>query len=145
MKTVRLVLTVVLLLLLTTLAASADPPDPPHPGPAMFTEWPDCYIFDTTIFDTEPQWFYIPDCRPTITLETNSRTGVLHWTAKAQLPEGAALPEKGAVKVTYENSGFACWWDEAGEIQTTNYSITITPNGKFNISCHFRPDKWQPE
>jgi hypothetical protein len=140
MKTARLVLVAGSLFLLTTLVASAAPPDPPHPGPAMFTEWPDCFIFDT-----EFEWYYIPDCRPTITLEANSQTGVLHWTAKAQLPEGAALPEKGAHKVTYENSGFSCWWDEAGEVRTTNYSITITPNGKFNIECHFRPDKWQPE
>jgi hypothetical protein len=106
----------------------------------MFTEWSECWIFDM-----EGTWFYIPDCSPTITLETNSRTGVMHWTAKAQLPAEAVLPEKGAYKFTYENSGFSCYWDEAGLIRTTRYSITITPKGKFNISCHWRPDKWQPE
>jgi hypothetical protein len=139
MKKLRIALVVVLLMLLTTLATSADPPAPPHPGPAMFTPWPDCFIFDV-----EWNWYYIDDCHPTLTLDSNSRTGVKLWTAKAQLPEEAVLPEQGAYKVTYENSGFACWWDEFGEVQTTKYSIIITPNGKFNISCHFRPDKWLP-
>ncbi len=138
MKTLRFVLTVGLLLLLTTLAVSADIPDPPPPGPAMFLDFPDCWIFDA-----EFEWYYIEDCSPTISLITNSNTGVLLWTATAQLPEDAALPETGAHIVTYENSGFACWWDEG--VETTNYSIVITPEGSFNISCHFRPDKWQPE
>jgi hypothetical protein len=138
MKMLRLSLALGLLLGLTTLAASADPPAPPHPGPAMFEYFPDCMIFDA-----EENWFYIEDCSPTISLVTNSRTGVLHWTAKAQLPGDAVLPEKGAVQFTYENSGFACWWDVG--VETTNYSITITPNGQFNIACHFRPDKWQPD
>ena len=53
MKTLRFVLTVGLLLLLTTLVASADPPDPPHPGPAMFLDFPDCYIFDTAF-----EWYH---------------------------------------------------------------------------------------
>lgn len=138
MKILRLSLALSLLLGLTTLVASADPPAPPHPGPAMFDYYPDCYIFDVTF-----EWHYIPDCNPTTGLITNSRTDVILWTAKAQLPEYAALPEKEAVHFTYENSGFACWWDD--DTLTTKYNITITPNGKFNISCHFRPDKWQPE
>jgi hypothetical protein len=124
-----------LLLILTMSVASADPP--PHPGPAMFLDFPSCYIFDMDF-----NWYYVEDCSPTIALITNSTTGVLHWTAKAQLPAGAVLPDQGAYRITYDNSGFACWWDVG--VETTNYSITITPNGKFNISCHFRPDMWQP-
>jgi hypothetical protein len=110
----------------------------------MFEDWPDCWIPDVTL----ENWYYIEDCSPTISLITNSRTGVLLWTAKAQLPVDdpdfdGVLPDKGAYHITYENSGFACWWDVG--VETTNYSITITPKGKVNISCHFRPDKWQPE
>jgi hypothetical protein len=136
---------IVLLLLLTTLVAGADPPTPPHPGPAMFLtgeEYTSCWIFDV-----EDNWCFIEDCSPTISLIPNSKTGGFLWTAKAQIPDDDpdcnVLPEKGAVHFTYENSGFACWWSEG--VETTNYSITITPKGKFNISCHFRPDKWQPE
>ena len=139
MKTIRIVLVLGLLLLLTTTVVSADPP--PHPGRAMFIDWPDCYIFDIDF-----NWYYIEDGSPTISLITNSKTGVLHWNAHAQLPVDdpqVVLPERGAHNITYENSGIACWWDVG--VETTNYSITITPNGKFNISCHFRPDKWQPE
>ena len=136
MKMLRLALVLVLFLVLTTSVASADPP--PQPGPAMFLDYPDCYIFDMAF-----NWYYIEDCSPTISLITNSQTGVLHWRAQAQLPADAVLPERGAYNITYENSGFACWWEEG--VETTNYSITITPKGKFNISCHFRPDKWQPE
>ena len=142
MKILRLGLVLFLLLMLTTTMASASPPDPPqHPGPAMFEDWPDCMIFDIDF-----NWFYIEDCSPTISLITNSKTGVLHWHAQAQLPvddPDVVLPERGAFHITYENLGFACYWDEG--VETTNYSITITPKGKFNISCHFRPDKWQPE
>jgi hypothetical protein len=137
MNKFRVAFALLLILLLTTSVVGADPPAPPQPGRAMFLDWPDCYIFDV-----EWTWYHIPDCNPTISLITNSRTGMLHWTAKAQLPEGAVLPEKGAYKVTYEDSGFACWWDVG--VETTNYSITITPNGHFNIACHFRPDKFQP-
>jgi hypothetical protein len=104
----------------------------------MFESYPDCWIFDVNF-----EWYYIEDCNPTVGLITNSQADVILWTAKAQLPENAAFPEKGAFHFTYENSGFACWWDD--DTMTTKYKITITPNGKFNISCHFRPDKWQPE
>jgi len=135
MKMLRISLLLGLLLILTTSLASADSP---HPGPAMFLDAPDCWVFDV-----EFNWYYIEDCSPTISLITNSKTGVLHWTAQAQLPDYAILPDQGAYKITYENSGFSCWWEEG--IETTNYSITITPKGKFNISCHFRPDKWQPD
>lgn len=143
MKMLRIALVLGLLLMLTTSVASADPP---HPGRAMFLDYPDCLIFDMRGPDEDEAWFYIKDCSPTISLITNSETGVLHWTAKAQLPlddPSVVLPEKGAHHFTYENTDFACWWDVG--VETTNYSITITPNGKFNISCHFRPDKWQPE
>jgi hypothetical protein len=141
MKILRLVFVLGLLLMTTTWVASAAPPDPPvQPGPAMFLDFPDCYIFDVDF-----NWYYIPDCSPTISLVTNSKTGVLLWTAQAQLPvdeEDVALPEKGAFVVTYENSGFACYWDD--NTLTTNYSIIITPDGKFIANCHFRPGKWQP-
>jgi hypothetical protein len=134
----RIAMALVVVLLLTTVAAGAAPPDPPHPGPAMFdpAEW--CYVMDINM-----DWYYLEKCSPQIGLTTNSKTGNIIWTAKAQLPEEAALPEKGAVHFTYENSGFYCWWDDF--TFTTNYNITITPNGQFNISCHFRPDKWQPD
>jgi hypothetical protein len=142
MKILRLGLVLFLLLVLTTTMASAGPPDhPQHPGPAMFNDYPDCWIMDI-----ELEWFHIEDCSPHIDLISNSRTGVLLWHAQAQLPvddPDVVLPERGAFHITYENSGFACWWAE--DVETTNYSITITPNGKFNVSCHFRPDKWQPE
>jgi hypothetical protein len=141
MKILRIALVLGLLLMLPTFVASADPPDPPaHLGRAMFLDFPDCWIFDMDF-----NWYYIEDCSPTISLITNSRTGVLLWHAQAQLPvddPNVVLPEKGAYKFTYENSGFACWWDEG--VETTNYSIIITPDGKFIVSCHFRPDKWQP-
>jgi hypothetical protein len=140
MKTVRLVLVAGSLFLLTTLVASAAPPDPPHPGPATFHGTLSCIIIDT-----ELEEYLIDDCSPIFALKTNSQTMVLHWTAKAQLPEGAALPENGAHIITYENSGISCWWDVAGEVLTTNYSIIITPNGQVNMECHWRPDKWQPE
>jgi hypothetical protein len=118
--------------------ASADPPAPPHPGPAMFdpTEW--CWIFDINW-----EWYYLEDCTPQVALWTNSQTGMINFAAKGQLPDGAALPEQGAYVVTYDNSGFACWWDD--NTVTTNYSIVITPQGNFNISCHFMPGKWQPD
>ena len=142
MKMLRIALVLCVLLILTTSIASADPPEPPeHPGPAMFNDYPSCWIMDV-----ELNWYYIEDCSPHIDLITNSRTGVLLWSAKAQLPvddEEVVLPELGAYLITYENSDFACWWDE--NTQTTNYSIIITPDGIFNVSCHFRPDKWQPE
>jgi hypothetical protein len=103
--------------------------------------WPSCWIFDADFV-----WYYIEDCRPDNPLITNSETGVIHWSAKAQLPlddPNVALPEEGALHFTYENSGFVCWFSTG--VVTTNYNITITPDGKFNINCHFRPDKWQPE
>ena len=135
MKMLRFSLLLGLLLILATSVVSADSP---HPGPA---ESPD--VLECWVFEVEFNWYYIEDCSPTIALITNSQTGVLHWPAKAQLPADAVLPDQGAYHFTYENSGFACWWEEG--VETTNYSITITPNGKFNISCHFRSDKWQPE
>jgi hypothetical protein len=136
MKTLRIALVISLLLILTTQVASADPP--PLLGPAMFLDAPDCYLVDIAW-----NWYYVEDCSPTISLITNSKTGVLLWHAHTQLPAGAVLPERGAYHITYENSGFACWWEEG--VETTNYSITITPDGMFNINCHFRPEKWQPE
>ena len=144
MKILRIALVLGVFLILTTMVVSADAPY--HPGPATFLPYGDCWIFDADFknLETDP-WYYVEDCSPTISLITNNKEGVFHWHAQAQLPEGAALPEKEAVHFTYENSGFACWWDELGEVTTTNYSITITPKGKFIISCHFRPDKWQPE
>ena len=144
MKILRIALVLGVLLILTTMVVSADAPDAPyHPGPAMFEDFPDCWVFDVRGPDKDEYWHYIEDCSPTISLITNSKKGVLHWHAQAQLPADAALPEKEAVHFTYENSGFACWW--APGVETTNYSITITPKGKFIISCHFRPDKWQPD
>ena len=139
MKMLRIALVLGLLLMLTTSVASADPP---HPGRAMFLDYPDCFIFDVRGPDEDEAWFYIDDCSPTISLITNSKTGVIHWKAKAQLPPEAVLPERGAYHFTYENSEFACWFKGAF---TTNYSITITPKGQFIINCHFRPDKWQPD
>ena len=136
MKILRISLVLGVLLILTTMVVSAD--SPPGPGPAIFLDFPDCYVFDMDF-----NWYYIEDCSPTISLITNSKPGVLHWNAHAQLPSNAVLPEHGAYHFTYENSGFACWWDEG--VETTNYSLTITPKGKFIISCHFRPDKWQPD
>ena len=141
MKLLRIALVLGVFLILTISVASAD--SPPDIGPAMFLDDQSCYIFDVRGPDLDDYWFYIEDCSPTIGLITNSKTDVILWTAKAQLPEGAFLPDRGAYLVTYENSGFACWWDVG--VETTNYSITITPKGKVNISCHFRPDKWQPE
>lgn len=142
MKILRIALVILTLLLLTTITASATSPEhPARLGRAMILDYPDCWIFDMNF-----TWYYIPDCSPTIALVTNSRTGELLWQAHAQLPlddPNVALPERGAYKVTYEKSGFACYWDD--NTLTTNYSITITPNGKFIVSCHFRPDKWQPE
>lgn len=135
MKALRITLVLGLLLILTTMVVRADPP--PNIGPAMFIDEPSCWIFDM-----EGTWYYIEDCSPTILQMTNSQTGVLHWSARAQLPANAVLPERGAYNFTYENSGFACWWGEG--VETTNYSITITPQGKFIANCHFRPDKWQP-
>ena len=137
MRTLRLTLMIVLLLVLTTMVAGADPPDP-HPGPATFYDWPDCWVFDV-----QGEWYYIEDCSPTIAMETNGRIDVKHWAAKAQLPEDAALPDGKAWHTSYEDSGFVCWWDVG--VETTKYSVTITPDGQFNISCHFRADKWQPE
>ena len=137
MRMMRPTLILILLFLLTTTVASAGPPEP-HIGPATVTHDPLCWIFDV-----DGIWYEIEDCNPTISIETNGKTEVKHWSARVQLPEGAALPEKGAYRVTYENSGFACWWAEG--VETTNDSIVITPNGRFNISCDFRPDKWQPE
>ena len=134
----RIALALIVVLLLTTVAAGAAPPDPPHPGPAMFegTEW--CWVFDVNW-----EWYYLEECLPQVALITNSRTGLIIFSAKAEMPAEAALPERGAWVVTYENSGFSCWWDD--DTVTTNYSIVITPNGKFNIECIFRPDKWQPD
>jgi hypothetical protein len=134
----RISLALLVALLLATVAAGAAPPDPPHPGPAMFedTEW--CEIFDVNW-----KWYYLEKCLPQVALITNSRTGLIIFSAKAELPEGAALPERGAYVVTYENSDFCCWWDD--DTVTTNYSIVITPDGLFNIECIFRPDKWQPD
>lgn len=136
MKMLRISLLLGLLLILTMSVAGAD--SPPQLGPAMFRDFPHCWVFDV-----EWNWYYIEDCSPTIALETNSKTGVVHWHAHTQLPANAVLPDQGAYIVTYENSGFACNWFEGG--QTTNYSTTITPNGKFSMHCHFRPDKWQPD
>ena len=139
MKILRIALVLGVLLIITMSVASADSPAGPNRvGRAMFFDYPDCWIFDVN-FD----WYFIDDCSPTIALITNSKPGVIHWNAHAQLPPEAVLPEQEAVHFTYENSGFACWWDEG--VETTNYSITITPKGKFIISCHFRPDKWQPD
>ncbi len=139
MKILRISLVLGVLLILTATVVSADSPGGPNRvGRAQFLDFPDCYIFDVNW-----DWYYIEDCSPTIALITNNKPGMIHWHAHAQLPPEAALPENGAVHFTYENSGFACWWDEG--VETTNYSITITPNGKFIISCHFRPDKWQPD
>ena len=139
MKIVRILLVLGVLLVLTATAVSADAPGgPSRVGRAMFEDYPDCLIFDVN-FD----WYYVEDCSPTISLITNSQKDVKHWHARAQLPPGAVLPEQAAVHITYENSGFACWWGPG--VETTNYTITITPHGKFIISCHFRPDKWQPE
>ena len=139
MKMFRIALVLILLLILTTMVVSAGSHDGPNRvGRAMFLDFPDCWIFDI-----ENNWYYIEDCSPTISLITNSKKGVLHWHAQAQLPPEAVLPEQEAIHFTYENSGFACWWDVG--VETTNYSVTITPKGKFIISCHFRPDKWQPD
>jgi hypothetical protein len=134
MKYLRIGLLIAALLLLSTTLVSASGH---HLGPAEHLDFPDCYIFDA-----EWEWYYIPDCNPTRQLVTNSMPGILHWNAHAQLPDGAALPEK-TWHPTYEDTGFTCWWDEG--VLTTNYSITITKDGKFIISCHFRPDKWQPD
>jgi len=142
MKLLRIALVLAVLLIMTMSVASAD--SPPDIGPAMFEDNQSCLVFDVEFdFDELAPWIYIEDCSPTIALITNSKTGVILWTAKAQLPDDAALPEQGAYLVTYEDSGFACWWDE--NTLTTNYSIVITPDGEFIISCHFRPDKWQPD
>ena len=142
MKLLRFALLLGVLLILTTSVAIADSSS--TIGPAMFEDYPSCSVFDVEFdFDELAPWIDIEDCSPTIALITNSKTGVILWTAKAQLPDDAALPEREAVHFTYEDTGFACWWDE--DTLTTNYSITITPKGKFIISCHFRPDKWQPE
>ena len=139
MKILRIALVLGVLLIITMSVASADSPAGPNRvGRAMFLDYPDCWIFDVN-FD----WYFIDDCSPTIALITNSKPGVIHWNAHAQLPPEAVLPEREAVHFTYENSGFACWWDD--DTLTTKYNITITPDGKFNISCHFRPDKWQPD
>lgn len=141
MKTVRLLLAVGSLFLLTTLVASADPPEPPYrPGPVIFLPFEDCWMPDA-----EWEWYYFEDCNPTHSIVTNSKTGVMHWTAQAQLPEGAAVPERGAVHWTYENTpgNFACWWDE--NTFTTNYIMTISPQGRINVHCHFKPGMWQPD
>jgi hypothetical protein len=137
MKKARVILALMLVLLSTTLVVSADPPPPPHPGPAMFdpAEW--CWIIDA-----EWNWYYLEHCSPQIGVITNSRTGVILWTAKAQLPAGAVLPEKGAHVYNYENSGFECWWDD--NTVTTNFRIVITPEGSFTATCLFMPGKWQP-
>jgi hypothetical protein len=135
MKLLRIALVLGVLLIMTMSVASAD--SPPEIGPAMFQDHPGCWIFDVNMV-----WYQIDDCSPTISLITNSNTGMILWTAKAQLPDKAALPDLGTYIVTYENSGFACWFEEG--ILTTNYSILITPDGAFIASCHFRPDKWQP-
>ena len=134
MKALRITLILGLFLILTTTVVSAD--SPPNIGPAWFGDHPSCMIFDVNFV-----WYYIEDCSPTIVLHTNSATDERLWFARAQLPDCAALPEREAVHFTYENSGFSCWGEG---ILTTNYSITITPKGKFIINCHFRPDKWQP-
>ena len=136
MKLLRIALVLGVLLIMTMSVASAD--SPPDIGPAMFEDNQRCYIFDVDF-----TWYFIEDCSPIIGLTTNSKTGVILWSAKAQLPDGAALPDLGAHLVTYENSGFACWWNPT--TLTTKYSIVITPDGEFIISCHFRPDKWQPD
>lgn len=142
MKILRITLVLVILMLLTTLTASATPPDhPARLGRATFLDLPDCWIFDMDF-----NWYYVPDCSPTVSLITNGDSGVLLWHAQAWLPlddPNVVLPEDGAFKVTYEDTDFACYWDD--NTLTTNYSITITPNGKFIASCHFRPGKWQPE
>jgi hypothetical protein len=142
MKLLRIALVLAVLLIMTMSVASADSPNGPNRvGRAEFLEgeeYQGCWIFDVDFV-----WYEIEDCSPTIALITNSYPGVIHWNAHAQLPAGAALPEQKAVHFTYKNSGFACWWDEG--VETTNYSITITPKGKFIINCHFRPDKWQPD
>ncbi len=135
MKYLRIGFLLITLLLLSTTLVSAQGPH--HLGAAEHLYAPDCWIFDA-----EWEWYYIPDCNTTRALVTNSKPGLLHWNAHAQLPDHAALPEK-TWHPTYEDTGFACWWDEG--VVTTNYSITITKNGKFIISCHFRPDKWQPD
>jgi hypothetical protein len=135
MKILRIGLLVGVLLLISSTLVSAQGPH--HFGPAEHLYAPDCWIMDM-----DWNWYYIPDCSPTRSLITNSKPGILHWNAHAQLPEGATLPEKTA-HITYEDTGFACWWDEG--VVTTNYTLTITKTGKWMISCHFRPDKWQPE
>lgn len=75
MKMLRVTLVLGLLLIMTTSLASADPP---HPGRAMFVNFPDCWIFDMNF-----NWYYVEDCSPTISLISNSETGVLHWHAQA--------------------------------------------------------------
>lgn len=145
MNTLRIALILFLLSLMSAPMVSADPPDPPRLGPAMFEYVPDCWVFDMRGPSDDDAWYYIENCSPTISLITNSKTGMLHWTAHGQLPiddPNIQLPEKGAYQFTYENSGFVCWWEEG--VVTTNYAFTLTSKGKFIASCHFRPDKWQP-
>ena len=139
MKYLRICLLVIALLLLSTTLVSADKPD--HVGPAVISEFPNgdaCWIFDMDM-----TIYYIDDCSPKHGVFIHGTYDYQQWSAKGQLPEGAVLPEKGAGHITYEDTGFVCLG--MGWVETTNYSITITPNGKFNINCHFRPDKWKPE
>ena len=139
MKYLRIGLLVTVLLLLSTTLVSADKPD--HVGPAVISEFPNgdaCWIFDVDF-----NMYYIDDCSPKHGVLIHGTYEYQLWSAKGQLPEGAVLPEQGAAKITYENSGFTCWG--MGGVSTTHYSLVITPNGKFNITCQFRPDRWQPE
>ena len=134
MKYLRIGLLVAALLLLSTTLVSADAPDDVGPAEKMvFPNGDGCFPFDMDF-----NVYVVDDCSPKLMLLTNGSTDVWHFSAKGQLPEGAVLPEQGAAVITYADTGVMCW--VPGRV-TTDYSIVITPKGKFNINCHFWPEE----
>jgi hypothetical protein len=138
MKYLRIGFVLMVLLMISTTLVSAAPG---HVGAAVINDFP--HPTACVVMDMDLVLYWMEDCSPKHGVLMHGTNEYQLFAAKGQLPEGAALPEKGAGVITYADTGFACWG--MGGVQTTNYSIVITPNGKFNINCHFRPDKWKPD
>jgi hypothetical protein len=120
--------------MLMLLTASVVYAEQPAPAIVVHDEW-------CVAPDAEFNLYEFEDCCTMV--DTNSATDVQQFNCHAQLPDGAVIPEK-AVRFTYKNSGFMCFWDFEGPF-TTNYIFTITPSGAVNMSCRFTPGSVFPD
>jgi hypothetical protein len=95
-----------------------------------------CLVFDASCSNSA---IYVPVRQFSVTNSAGNST----ITCKADLPAGATLPPKGAVKCNFANTGDLC--PGANADGTPNFSDlssdwteVVTPSGQASLVCHFK-------